>query len=266
MINNFLKLKMCVNHTLLDFNLDTFDDGELHLLNSLYKILHPLQIAVTQLSSDTATHIDSEGILRFLNKSIRNQENPFSNRLFTRLKERIDQRRIVLLNTLVIYLHSGCFPKSDNTFHYATKVQTREYAIGLFNKYFKNFENGEIVSDDSSDDSSEHSFETLEEQLRSSMKKINNPTRKSKNNNLTLVVDFDHLDKFKKRTDRLDLLYNALLSINPTSTISERVFSVSSSIKLKQKNRLSPKHLNCVLFLKYYFKKYSNFDFKLNQK
>ena len=44
---------------------------------------------------------------------------------------------------------------------------------------------------------------------------------------------FIYLEKTKKRPEKLDMLFNALISISPTSTIRERVFSKSGYIKNK---------------------------------
>ena len=47
--------------------------------------------------------------------------------------------------------------------------------------------------------------------------------------------------------------YNALLTIQATSTITERVFSVAGIFKTKIRNRMQSKNLNILVFLKYYF-------------
>ena len=62
--------------------------------------------------------------------------------------------------------------------------------------------------------------------------------------------DFIYLEKTKKSPEKLDMLFNALISISPTSTISERVLSKSGFIKCKQKNILKSINLNYILFLK----------------
>lgn len=69
------------------------------------------------------------------------------------------------------------------------------------------------------------------------------------------MTDFIYLETTKKRTEKLENLLNALLSISPTSTISERIFSKSCFIKNKEKNRLKAQHLNHILFLKDYFRR-----------
>lgn len=79
-------------------------------------------------------------------------------------------------------------------------------------------------------------------------------TNRGKSKIPNLYDEFVCLDKTQKRTEKLDMLYNSLLTISPTSTISERVFSKSSFIKTKKKQN-EGKHLNNILFLKDYFKR-----------
>lgn len=56
-----------------------------------------------------------------------------------------------------------------------------------------------------------------------------------------------------QRSLRLDYLYKALLTVKPTSTSSERVFSVAGIFIGKLRNKLKPNTLNALVFLKYYF-------------
>lgn len=56
----------------------------------------------------------------------------------------------------------------------------------------------------------------------------------------------------------LEKLLNALKTIPPTSTESERVFSMSSNFCTKKRSRLSDKSLDALCFLKSYFLSKSN--------
>ena len=69
-----------------------------------------------------------------------------------------------------------------------------------------------------------------------------------------LKSEFVLLKNPGKRTDHLQKLYDALLSIKPTSTDVERVFSVSASFCTKIRSRLSDKSLNALVFLKFFYK------------
>lgn len=57
-----------------------------------------------------------------------------------------------------------------------------------------------------------------------------------------------------ERTQNLNIIYNALMSIPPTSVESERVFSTAGLFITKMRTRLSDRSINCLCFLKSYFR------------
>lgn len=67
--------------------------------------------------------------------------------------------------------------------------------------------------------------------------------------------EFRHLEVFKKRSESLDILFYALLTVRPTLTASERVFSTAGSVKTKIRSSLNFKTFNSIIFLKYDFNK-----------
>ncbi|CAB3232768.1 unnamed protein product [Arctia plantaginis] len=56
-----------------------------------------------------------------------------------------------------------------------------------------------------------------------------------------------------KRSPNLESMYKALLSVKPTTTKNERVFSISGNIVNKIRNHLSDEATNALVFLKTYF-------------
>ena len=58
-----------------------------------------------------------------------------------------------------------------------------------------------------------------------------------------------------QRTENLQKLYNALLSIKPTSTDVERAFSICTNFCTKIRSRLSDDALKALVILKFYYKK-----------
>ena len=67
--------------------------------------------------------------------------------------------------------------------------------------------------------------------------------------------EFKIFEATGKRTENLEVLFQALLTIQPTSTSNERVFSVAGNFSTKIRNQLQFSTLNCLIFLKYYFLK-----------
>ena len=70
----------------------------------------------------------------------------------------------------------------------------------------------------------------------------------------SLMKEFNLYEATGKRTPNLDLLYNALLRIPPTSIESERAFSALGLFVTKLRSRLSSSSINMLSFLKSYYK------------
>jgi uncharacterized protein (UPF0262 family) len=72
--------------------------------------------------------------------------------------------------------------------------------------------------------------------------------------NLTsLSLEFKVLENQKKRTANLEHLYQALLTIKPSSVEAERIFSIAGNFATKIRSRLSDRSLCALVFLKKYF-------------
>ncbi|XP_073820143.1 uncharacterized protein [Musca autumnalis] len=260
MVDSFLRIHKCVNHALLDLQMIPFTANEIEVLTSLSNLLKPLVIAIKELSKNSATLVEAEAIHKFLYNNLKKVECTFNHNLCEKLMTRLEERRQRLLNTLLIYLSSGIFPVSDGILKYSTKTDVKDYANDLYKRLFPEIA---IEPSDGSDTDCEMNSEATEPNsllldLTQTINCIQNPKNKRKHEKQsTLYDDFGFFDKTKKKTEKLSNLYNALMTISPTSTFSERVFSTCSFIKTKQKNRLQNEHLNCILFLRYYYKQHS---------
>ena len=72
-------------------------------------------------------------------------------------------------------------------------------------------------------------------------------------NQLSFLQEFNFYEKSNTRSERLELLYNALCSIKATSVESERSFSGLGRFLTKFRSRLSDRYLNYLLVLRHYF-------------
>jgi hAT family C-terminal dimerisation region len=71
--------------------------------------------------------------------------------------------------------------------------------------------------------------------------------------NKELQQEFKLWELTGTRSPSLQKMHDALQTIQPTSTASERVFSVAGGFATKIRNRMKFKLLNALVFLKYYF-------------
>ena len=66
--------------------------------------------------------------------------------------------------------------------------------------------------------------------------------------------EFNVFEATGERTLHLNMLFQALMSLPPTSIESERAFSAAGLFVTKLRSSLSDKSINCLCFLKSYFK------------
>lgn len=99
---------------------------------------------------------------------------------------------------------------------------------------------------------------SLQERLKlavGSVKPLKTSSKQS-NASIDLKKEFQFYDRNQKRTPLLDKLYEALSTVQPTSTQSERNFSLAGGFVTKLRTRLKDEHVNALCFLKSFFLKY----------
>ena len=79
------------------------------------------------------------------------------------------------------------------------------------------------------------------------------PLRKEPSASSDLNIEFKSFEVTFKRTENLEKLYNALLSVKPTTVESERAFSAAGLYLTKMRSSLSENSLNSLCFLKSVF-------------
>ena len=76
---------------------------------------------------------------------------------------------------------------------------------------------------------------------------------RNESGSIELKNQFKLLESTKTLTGDLKKLFESLMSVRPTSTSSERVFSTANTFKTKIRNRMAAKTLDSLVFFKYYF-------------
>ena len=74
----------------------------------------------------------------------------------------------------------------------------------------------------------------------------------------SLAQDFKMYEATKKRTEHLEILFQSLMSVKPTSVESERTFSIGGGFATKVRSRMSDETLSALVTLKTFFKKNKN--------
>lgn len=260
-IQRFLKLIDCINNALEELGLESFNENYVNVLKNVSITLEPTMLAVQELSKNSANLITAEGTILYVFQKLKQIDSELSKKLLEVIKNEIEKRRNKEIVSLLIFLHQGSYPtkSNDNEFlNYSSKNVIKMYAKKLFERLFLEEENNDEHSEDENSEieiQEDNITETTE--YNSLQKCIENLTKlKKPKSSFNIDKQFKYIEGNEgKRSENMDNLYEALLTISPTSTSCERVFSVSGNTITKIRSRLSTNTINAIVFLKYYFNK-----------
>lgn len=237
----------------------TWNDTYTDMLKEILEVLEPAKLAVEKLSFEKCSLLQAEGILTFLLNSSNGNASELSTKFYDGLKQRIDERRQILPSSLILYLHNQEALKNKSTLKKASVKECVKLGIELAKRLVPS---PSLENEDENDDDDQMSSAESMKAFLATISQTSKTTTSEKDN---FKKDFDYYSRCGKRTPRLDLdkLYDALLSIQATSTQSERCFSDAGNFMTKKCIMLSDASLNVLVFLKSFFKQSSYFsDFK----
>ncbi|GFT71633.1 BED-type domain-containing protein [Trichonephila clavipes] len=225
----------------------------------------PVKIGLEKLCSRNATLLTAEGVFSFVIGELNGQNSEFAKNMKYSLIQRINERRNVNLIGLMQYLNFGRkyeaaavtgdisrLPGKNCLVRQAQMIGTRLFC-----------EEEESIS--KSSHSEEESIEilkekplTLEEKLEkaiySKTKVLYCSTKKSTSFNKIMKQEMQLFDSTENPSPNIIKLCDALKTIPSTSVEAERSFSAAGLFVTKLRTRLSDKSINCLRFLKSYFK------------
>lgn len=249
MLEPLIKTQSAIRETLLEFNAnsDLIDNINFDALKDLLDAMKPIKLAVENLSREDSTLMSADTILKFMFEKLSFIKSDISKKLMENLKIRIDERLNTDVMDLLRSLKSPEIPPSRAALNFAGTLASRLFGV-----------NDETdTSDKPADNSTTTEIEmSLQEELNLLLKKnilpttANAPQDKFK----WLKAEFTLYKNTGKRTENLEKILDALLTIKPTSTDVERVFSVCANFCTKIRSRLSDKSLSALVFLNYYYK------------
>ena len=277
MVERFLATRRCISKAMIDtgLNLD-ISDGEFDVLAAILSSLQPIRLAVERLGRRDATLLSAEGVFRFILEELEKQNTFFSAEVKQAVQKRIGQRRNQDLIGLVMYLHNPVTDKEKITPCHpslllppieAVQTTARNLFARLFNSDLA--ESHPVSSESNVSDfvdtesgvtpvgisPSSSKQQTLRERLDNAVKDaVNNDHVDVKlHAKTTIVQEMKIYMATGKRTPNLNLLYNALTSIPPTSVGAERAFSAVGLFVPKLRTQLSDQSIDRMCFLKRYF-------------
>jgi len=247
MLESFLKLRKPIAEVLKELNATHLIQGiNFEIVEKLCSIMEPILLTVHALSRKDANLITAKGAINFLLKKLDDiGVNNFANinELKENIKTRLRSRENPELNSLL-----SCLLQQ--------KVPTKEilnFGTVLLKRLYPNLSTS-AESNNSKEIFTEPSYITDYCDISTSLEdEINAAAQESGEKPFSsLGHEFAIYKKIGKKSTILQHLYDAILTIRPTSTESERVFSVSNNFCRKLRSRLSDHSLNALVFLKYY--------------
>lgn len=249
MVQRFVKIEKSLNKSLLELGQPQVSESHFKSLREIYDVLHPAKMVITELSKDDSTLLTAEGSINFLFEKLDSNKSPLASKLKATLEEKLLNRRNKPLVSLLYFLHNGFYAKKSTYLEYSSKEEVKSFAESIYGRLFP-VENVQPEEETQSTTSVEP--QTDAELLKLSINNVLEPKRTIKSKSIkTEMNSFENIGGH--RSDRLEKLFNALLTIKPTSTSSERVFSIAGSICSKIRNRMSDQLLSQLVFLRYYF-------------
>ena len=266
MLKRFLKINDPVDKTLTELGQQNISEENISTLKELLNLPLLLETAIKELSNNSATFLTAESVSKFIIESLDQLQMNISKNLSKQKKKRMDERRDKILMKLMIFLETENIPHSNKYFDYTSNVAAIALTVEIFkrihisgcgNNSTDHNEVEEVVKEITSENvfESQNAANSLKQQLKEAISSITHVEEQSIVITTLLKKDFVVLTNTKTRTNNLNILYNALLTMKPTSTTTERVYSIAGLTRTKIRTRLNFTTFNAIIFLKYTFLK-----------
>lgn len=248
MVERFINVREYITESLLELNnMDMLAEVNFNLLCDLVNALKPIKLAVESLSRQDASLSSADAIIEFMMNKLRNADSEISKTLLENLTRRIAERTNKNLMNLLKSLNDSSHVPSKHVLDLANEIMQRIFS----NNFNETENNSEIVSVEKKEMTMEEELEKVIQNSVSRESQIRGNQFHIKN----IKQEFTLFRNTGKRTENLEKLFDAICSIKPTSTDSERVFSISANFCTKIRSRLSDKSLNALVFLKSFYLK-----------
>jgi len=262
MIKRVILIKSCIESALNKLNeKELFYTIDFDFLDELVKILDPLEEAITIMSKNNCDLLIAEGSIKFIFQRLRENKTSLSKEIFYSLKNQITKRRNKELISLIKFLQTISFDfidQNDEIFIYSSKKEIITFAQKVYERLFPDEDENILTTtiETIEDDLFQLENENLQKNLKDFIEEEKKTTKKIKNE--TIKNDINISITNGELTFKLRKLFNALLTIQPSSISSERSFSVAKRFVSANRNRLSDELINCFVYLNFYFKKKEN--------
>lgn len=261
MFQSVLKLKPALEKVLPHFDSAlNLEEQDYKALESLCATLEPVKVAVEKLCRRDATLLTAETIFCWLLAKLQCKNDPVAQAMYEAVRDRYKERRQHCLVSLYKYLNSpSCMTEEEQEdfLGMPSKATLVKLAKKLLERLFATGEE-EVEEEEMEGDEEEELADqmSLAEELETALHKSSNekPSCSETGQFKTLSKEMTIFESSGKRTENLELLFQALEPIPPTSVEAERAFSVAGRFLTKERSRMSDKCLDNLCFLQAFFK------------
>lgn len=259
MIRRFLKQIKSINMALNELGAEQFDEENLEILKEVFLVLEPMELAVMELSKNNSNLLIADGVFIHLFKKLKEINTNIAKEMSSSLNNRINERRQINLVSLLYFLQNGKYLNqyqiNDSQIKYASKAAIKSLVNKIWDRLFIDTHTPkELESIVPANDEIQENLEGRETAYTEMQTTINSLiTLPQERPFKDIQDDIKKIEVTGLRNERVQKLYNALMTIQPTSTASERTFSVAGNFKTKIRSQLNEETLNGLVFLKYYF-------------
>ena len=142
MLKRFIKLKTCIQKSLLDLKSDiNFTDEEFNLIQDLQMSLDIVKAAVEALCRRDATLITADTALKLMVESLEKKEGNLTKSVSEALKKRVKERRLHCVAETMLYLHNPyefSTSPSDEVFYKPSKTEIEEVVCSTVESHIIN--------------------------------------------------------------------------------------------------------------------------------
>ena len=236
------------------------EEKDFKLAREVIKVLDPLFVATKMICRRDATLLTAEIVFKKLISELEKQDSEFSVKMAESIRKRYKERRNKPLVSLLKYLTTGSSKddEKDALFKLDSRPQMIKTAKKLMIRLYPKGDSTEPIAEKDNDkpDDLEVENETFESSLEKEILK-GTQAAKPKDCDIDEVAnEFAFFDKNRKKTESLELIHNALLTIKPTSVEAERNFSAAGFfLSNLRAGRLGHKMLDSLCISRAYFLK-----------
>ena len=275
MVERFLQLHSAVRKASIDFNLTvTLNDNDVALLKNLVEVLSPIRTALIEISKRGFNLIQADAAYEFIFNSLETNQTSLSNAMLQAVKKRLLERRNSDLIGLLKYLHDPELRYDADQTRFFLMSNDRTIFVTAKTLLLRLFQTEDTSSHTETTNQTspeamqqdavqtcfnrrQQEYETMQNYLKKYDVKQKQHSSAVARGNIRFQNLQEEIRVFEltgSRSDNLTLLYQALLTIPPTSVESERAFSVAGLFVTKLRSSLGDKSIDQLCFLKAYFK------------